>query len=227
MFLAFIAVVSLVPLFYTGCGVNNPNEPNWGYPTPTVPPPTNTPTVTMSPTITPTGMPTATPMPGYYFSSAASITGWNYNASGSTAGVSVTTGFNPSASCSPNMGALEVTIGFTATSQQANIQYNLGTATNLAGKNISSVISFASGFNATYPQGGYVFVQDGAGQSWASSYSNWINAGPGCVALTYSVPGAVVGNFDPTQVVLIGVQINTNGSGTASQAIVDIFNWNY
>jgi hypothetical protein len=164
-------------------------------------------------------------MPGYYFSSAASITGWNYNASGSTAGVTVTTGFNATASCSSNTGALEVTIGFTSTSQQANIQYNLGTPTNMAGKNISSVVSFASGFNASNPQGGYIFVQDGAGQGWATSYSGWINAGPGCVALTYTVPSATVGSFDPTQVVLIGVQINTNSSGTFSQAIVDIFNW--
>jgi hypothetical protein len=165
-------------------------------------------------------------MPGYYFSSSASIVGWNNNTGGTVpTTLIVSTSFDGTIACAPSVGALEVTIGFTTPGQKANVQYNLGTPTDLSGKTISSVIQIQSGFNATYPQGGYVYVQDGAPQGWASAYSNWVNAGPGCVSLNYTLPTTVTSGFDPTQVLLIGVQINANGSGSVSQTIADIFNW--
>ncbi len=122
-----------------------------------------------------------------------------------------------------------MTINFTGPSQQTNIQYALGTTVNFAGKAVSAVVDVVSGFQPTYPQGGHLYAQNGA-PNWVF-YDNpsYTNLGPGCVTLTMNVPTTITavpsGNFDPTQVVLIGFVFQSNGSGTPSQTVVDVFNW--
>jgi hypothetical protein len=202
-------------------------------PTPTI---TNTVCVactetdTLTITLTPTSTATRTPIPGWVFSAPSSIAGWYYNASGSVGGGVTTTatlGFNGSASCLSNTGALEVTIGFTGANQQVNIQYALGVTMNMAGKNISAVVSVPSGFASSNPQGGYVYLQNG-GPNWSFyKISTWTDLSSGCVTLAMVAPTTTQGSFDPTQVILIGFEFVSNSTGPTSTTIVDIFNWLY
>lgn len=184
--------------------------------------PTNT--FTQTPTITNTVPPTSTPttIPGWVFNSPGAISGWNFNN-----GTAITTGFDASANCGPSTGALAVTIAFTGTGQATNVQYNVGTPIDLSGKTVSYVVSVPSGFTSSGPQGGQIYVQDGAPQSYANIYSSWTNLSSGCVTISMAVPSSITGGFDPTQVQLLGFQINSNGSVASSQMVVDVFYWLY
>jgi hypothetical protein len=90
---------------------------------------------------------------------------------------------------------------------------------------ISAVVSVPSGFNGSAPQGGYIYAQDGSAQGWANDYSPWINLSSGCVTLSLVLPSSGGPGFDPSQVTLIGIQIDNNGTGSTMTA--DVFNWNY
>ncbi len=218
----------------------SPTSTNTPTSTPTDTPTTNpsytatyTPTVTETPTVsnTPTSTPTISSL-DFTFSSAASITGWYYNASGSVGGGVTTTaavGFDGTASCPPNSGALAVTIAFTGVNQQVNIQYATGSVINLAGKAVSAVVKVPSGFNTNNPQGGHLYAQNGSPNWLFYKDPTYQNLGPGCVTLTMNVPATITavtgGNFDPSQVVLIGLELDSNASGSTTQTVVDVFNW--
>lgn len=100
----------------------------------------------------------------------------------------------------------------------------------MAGKAVSAVINVPSGYAPNNnPQGGHLYAQNGSPNWLFYKDPTYQNLGPGCVTLTMNVPATITavtgGNFDPTQVVLIGLELDSNASGTTSQTIVDIFNW--
>ncbi len=204
--------------------------------------PTNTPTPTLTPT--PTVTPTATIGPlspgstGYTFNSSADISGWSINQySGGLITGSVGFNSSPADSCySGSAGALEIQPPFTAANQIYNVEYALAGATNFSGMAITMVADISNGFNSNAGQYyGQIYLQNGPAQGYASVYQNTGTSfgsasgnDSGCVTFTFTVPSSLSGSFDPTQVVQIGFQIGTGGSGTAWNTVtVDVQGWVY
>ncbi len=239
------AIGSTIPLFYFGCGVQNPNEPNWGYPTSTpILPPANT--ATPNPSVTP--VPT---LPGSIFNSGASVLPWSINTGSSTEGNTSGTamGFNSSFSgCSTFTGAMEITIGFTGPQQAVYVQDTLSSVVNLSGLSIKAILEVNGGWNGDSEQVyGAIFIQENV-SPYAAIYQNGTafcsSSCPanssGCVTLTLTIPSSTTavgsysgynvynGPYDPTQTQIVGLQLGTGNSGTGfSSTIIDVQSWLY
>lgn len=195
--MALLAAASALPVIYSGCGVQNPSEPNWGYPTPTWTStitrtftttntpggPTNTPTITLSPTITTTVYPTGTftlsptpTVPGFLFNTAPTVAQWAINTGSSTEGNTGTTGvgFNSSFSggCTALTGAMEITIGFTAINQALYIQDTMPSPVDMSGDTITVILEVNGGWNSDSEQVyGAIFLQENV-SPYASLYQH-------------------------------------------------------
>jgi hypothetical protein len=201
-----------------------------------------------TPTITPTPGATSTPggAQGYVFNSASAVSAW-YNNTYATAAlinpVSILYNSIYTGCLSGSTGAMEVTLGFTASGQAAFIQNDFSTATDLSGKTITAIMDVTSGWNSDAAQiyGGVFAQEGGSNDGIGAAYSednltagfwstNSIPTNSGCVTVSLTLPTTgTSGGFDPTHVSTLGIQIGSGSGGTSFPvtAVVDISEWIY
>ena len=129
----------------------------------------------------------------------------------------------------PDPGALKAVAGFNGYRQNVTVQYNWPTTDpqDFSGKTLRVRVKVESGLVAdpSFPGGVQMFVKTGenwtygqapgtAGNGWSNieTMGTWIDVEfPVDDALTYPAAGTVT-DFDPSQVLAIGVIISTNGT---------------
>ena len=139
-----------------------------------------------------------------------------------------------SAEGQPDPGALKLVAGFDGYSQDVTVQHNWPTTDpqDFTGRTLRVRVKLESGFNPdpSFPGGVQFFVKTGAnwtygqtpgtaGNGWSNieTMGTWIEVEfPLEDALTYPAAGTVT-DFDPSQVLAIGVILST-GSGAAESA---------
>lgn len=132
---------------------------------------------------------------------------------------------------SPNPGSLQLDIPYTAASQYVSTGVNIAPpGVNLTGKTLKAMVKIASGYGSaadlmTAPGNAKLYIKTGATYVYASgpvanitSIGTWTAVDFNTAAPAYSADMAA---YDPTQVLEIGIQFDTNsGSTTAAPAVV-------
>jgi hypothetical protein len=149
---------------------------------------------------------------------------------------------------------MEVTMGFTAVSQNLFVEDNLSSLVNLAGQSVTAILDVTGGWNTDSEQlGAEIFVEQGSvaggGKAFSGLFENITNlynsstssaTNSGCVTLTVTIPSGVTstgsysgysvlnGPIDPSVIEVIGVAFYTSASGSGfGNTIVDIKSWLY
>jgi hypothetical protein len=171
-------------------------------------------------------------MPVYTFD--ADVQGFKVQPTSAAVGVDpvlqtdVMIGFN-AADGSPDPGSLQLDIPYSAASQYVSAGVNIATAVDLTGKKVKALVKIVSGYGSAddlllapgnaklYIKTGMAYVYASAAVANLTSIGTWT-----AIEFDPEFPGyQAVGAYDPTQVLEIGVQFDTNSaSTTAAPAVV-------
>jgi hypothetical protein len=126
---------------------------------------------------------------------------------------------------SPDAGSLRFEIPFDAASQKLQAGVNFATV-NLTGRTISVEARLTSGLTAdpSTPGGIKIYVKSGTAYIYADSGFQNLDTALGWVIYEFAVdaPAYKDAGFDPSDVREVGVEIDTNGTGTPGPAVVHV-----
>ena len=236
----FTPVPTANPLSYTPTGTPTitSTATHTGTPTNTLSPvpsatETGTPTDTGTSTPSATATSTSTPLPGWHFDSGLESWAIGSYSVPSTMAASTALAWDGSFG-NPNAGSASLYIPFSASGQQVYFSYNPGSPINMTGLTCTVRLYLDSGLNQspTAPGGAKIYVKSVPGYVYAAGA--WVNldsqsGSPNWITLTLDASNPDFHNnpYDPSQIAEVGVEINTGGSGSFTNALLHLDEWTY